>query len=114
MCLTLSPSILSVSADLAQDLDVGVISPYRGQVHLLQQKLSSYSITSPTGASSPVRRNGIAVNTVDGFQGGEKDVIVISTVRANGEGRIGFLNDARRVNVALTRARFSIQICPPL
>ena len=52
----------------------------------------------------------ITVNTVDGFQGQERDVIVISLVRANEKGEIGFLNDLRRMNVAITRARMKLII----
>ena len=55
-------------------------------------------------------RQAITVNTVDGFQGQERDVIIISLVRANEEGNIGFLNDLRRMNVAMTRARMKLVI----
>ena len=57
----------------------------------------------------PFRRF-ISVNTVDGFQGQERDVIVISLVRSNDEGQIGFLRDLRRMNVAMTRARMNLII----
>ena len=57
----------------------------------------------------PFRRF-ITVNTVDGFQGQERDVIVISLVRSNDEGQIGFLRDLRRMNVAITRARMKLII----
>ncbi|MBQ1422658.1 MAG: hypothetical protein IIY97_07825, partial [Firmicutes bacterium] len=57
----------------------------------------------------PFRRQ-ISVNTVDGFQGQERDVIVISLVRSNDEGQIGFLRDLRRMNVAITRARMKVII----
>ena len=55
-------------------------------------------------------RNLITVNTVDGFQGQERDIIVISLVRSNDEGQIGFLRDLRRMNVAITRARMKLII----
>ena len=55
-------------------------------------------------------RDLLTVNTVDGFQGQERDVIFISLVRANAEGRIGFLSDLRRMNVAMTRARMKLVI----
>ena len=55
-------------------------------------------------------RNSITVNTVDGFQGQERDIIIISLVRANGDGSIGFLSDIRRMNVAITRARMKLFI----
>jgi superfamily I DNA and/or RNA helicase len=57
----------------------------------------------------PFRRS-ISVNTVDGFQGQERDIIVISLVRANDDGQIGFLRDLRRMNVAITRARMKLII----
>jgi superfamily I DNA and/or RNA helicase len=50
------------------------------------------------------------VNTVDGFQGQERDIIIISLVRSNEEGQIGFLHDLRRMNVAITRARMKLII----
>ena len=71
---------------------IGVISPYKAQVKMIQTMLE-------------VEYNDIQVDTVDGFQGQEKDVIIISLVRSNDEGHLGFLNDERRLNVALTRAR---------
>jgi hypothetical protein len=74
---------------------VGVITFYRGQADYLQEKLSK-------------KFPGIRVNTVDGFQGGENDFIIMSFVRANPVGKIGFLKDMRRLNVALTRAKFSL------
>ena len=72
-------------------MEIGVISPYRAQVELLRERLQS-------------RRN-ITIQTVDGFQGQERDVVYISLVRSNEEGNIGFLKDHRRMNVAMTRAR---------
>lgn len=77
---------------------VGIISPYKAQVQLLKNQLSS----SPMLSSF---QSYIKVNTVDGFQGQERDVIYISLVRSNSKGEIGFLKDVRRMNVALTRAR---------
>lgn len=69
------------------DKDIGIISPYADQVSLLKNKTD------------------IEVKTVDGFQGREKEIIIISTVRSNDKGKIGFLSDLRRLNVALTRAK---------
>ena len=88
---------------LEERLDVGIISPYRAQVQLLRQLLRKNE------ALKPFRRL-ITVNTVDGFQGQERDIIVISLVRSNDEGQIGFLRDLRRMNVAITRARMKVII----
>jgi len=81
-----------------------VVSPYAEQVRLITEKLRNlFGITDPT-KSCPIE-----VNTVDGFQGREKDIIIASTVRAS-EGSIGFLADIRRMNVMLTRARTNMWI----
>ncbi|MBD5355625.1 MAG: AAA family ATPase [Bacteroides sp.] len=88
---------------LEERIDVGVISPYRAQVHYLRRLLMRTPFFKPF-------RSQIAVNTVDGFQGQERDVIVISLVRSNDEGQIGFLRDLRRMNVAMTRARMKLII----
>ena len=84
-------------------IDVGIISPYRAQVQYLRRL-----ITKREGLK-PLRRS-ISVNTVDGFQGQERDVILISLVRSNSSGEIGFLRDLRRMNVAITRARMKLII----
>ena len=84
-------------------LDVGIISPYRAQVQLLRRMLRKSAYFKPL-------KQLISVNTVDGFQGQERDIIVISLVRANDEGQIGFLRDLRRMNVAITRARMKLFI----
>ena len=86
---------------LDERIDVGVISPYRAQVQYLRQQLREFF--------KPFRHL-ISVNTVDGFQGQERDIIVISLVRSNEEGQIGFLRDLRRMNVAITRARMKLII----
>ncbi len=88
---------------LNERLDVGVISPYRAQVQYLRSQLKKKEYFKPF-------RHLITVNTVDGFQGQERDVIVISLVRSNDEGQIGFLRDLRRMNVAITRARMKLII----
>ncbi len=88
---------------LQERIDVGIISPYRAQVQLLRQLLRKNEYLKPF-------RRFITVNTVDGFQGQERDVIVISLVRSNEEGQIGFLRDLRRMNVAITRARMKVII----
>lgn len=84
-------------------IDVGVISPYRAQVQLLRRMIRKKEFFKPY-------RGIISVNTVDGFQGQERDIIVISLVRANADGQIGFLSDLRRMNVAITRARMKLII----
>lgn len=88
---------------LDESIDVGVISPYRAQVQYLRKLIKKDEFFKPY-------RHLITVNTVDGFQGQERDVIVISLVRANDEGQIGFLRDLRRMNVAITRARMKLII----
>ena len=88
---------------LDERIDVGVISPYRAQVQYLRQQLRKREFFKPF-------RHLISVNTVDGFQGQERDIIVISLVRSNEEGQIGFLRDLRRMNVAITRARMKLII----
>ena len=88
---------------LNERLDVGVISPYRAQVQYLRRLLKKREYFKPF-------RKLISVNTVDGFQGQERDIILISLVRSNDEGQIGFLRDLRRMNVAITRARMKLII----
>ena len=88
---------------LDERLDVGIISPYRAQVQYLRRQLKKKDFFKPY-------RSLISVNTVDGFQGQERDIILISLVRANDEGQIGFLRDLRRMNVAITRARMKLII----
>jgi predicted DNA helicase len=70
--------------------DIAVIAPYAAQVRLLRERLGS---------------TGVEIDSVDGFQGREKEVVIISLVRSNPQGEIGFLADVRRMNVAMTRAR---------
>jgi superfamily I DNA and/or RNA helicase len=88
---------------LDERLDVGVISPYRAQVQYLRRLFKKREFFKPY-------RSLISVNTVDGFQGQERDIILISLVRSNDEGQIGFLRDLRRMNVAITRARMKVII----
>ena len=75
--------------------DIAVITPYSAQVRWIRERISS---------------PGIEVDTVDGFQGREKEAIVISLVRSNSQGELGFLTDTRRMNVALTRARRKLTV----
>ena len=88
---------------LSEGIDIGIISPYKAQVQQLRH------LVTHTAELKPFRRL-ITVNTVDGFQGQERDVILISLVRSNENGKIGFLNDLRRMNVAITRARMKLII----
>ena len=88
---------------LDERIDVGIISPYRAQVQYLRNLIKKREFFKPY-------RSLVSVNTVDGFQGQERDVILISLVRSNEEGQIGFLRDLRRMNVAITRARMKLII----
>ena len=88
---------------LEERIDVGIISPYRAQVQYLRQLVKKQEFFKPY-------RRLISINTVDGFQGQERDIIMISLVRANDDGQIGFLRDLRRMNVAITRARMKLII----
>lgn len=87
----------------SERVDFGIITPYRGQARLLRRLLKMQHYFRK------LRRH-ITVGTVDGFQGQERDVIVISLVRSNADGQIGFLRDLRRMNVAMTRARMKLII----
>jgi superfamily I DNA and/or RNA helicase len=87
----------------SERVDFGVITPYRGQARLIRRLLKMQHYFRK------LKRH-ITVGTVDGFQGQERDVIVISLVRDNVDGSIGFLHDLRRMNVAMTRARMKLII----
>ena len=83
--------------------DFGIITPYKAQARLIRRLLKmNYFLKA--------YRRRITVNTVDGFQGQERDVIVISMVRDNDDGTIGFLRDLRRMNVAITRSKMKLII----
>ena len=88
---------------LEENIDFGLISPYRAQVQYIRGLIKKDCFFRPF-------RRLLTVHTVDGFQGQERDVIFISLVRANENGQIGFLNDLRRMNVAITRARMKLII----
>lgn len=92
--------ILSSLSQFA-DLSIGIISPYKQQVKFIRQQIEE---------DDKLRSLDIEVNTVDGFQGQEKDVIYLSLVRSNDRGEIGFLKDYRRLNVAMTRAKMKLVI----
>ncbi|XP_011014219.1 PREDICTED: LOW QUALITY PROTEIN: helicase SEN1-like [Populus euphratica] len=84
-------------------VSIGIISPYQAQVHAIQEKIGKFISDSDSAFS-------VSVGTVDGFQGGEEDLIIISTVRSNENGSVGFVSNPQRTNVALTRARFCLWI----
>ncbi|KAI5434570.1 probable helicase MAGATAMA 3 [Lathyrus oleraceus] len=86
-----------------KSVSIGIISPYNAQVYEIQEKVEQYAWVSNSGFSVNVR-------SVDGFQGGEEDIIIISTVRSNGSGKVGFLSNRQRTNVAMTRARYCLWI----
>lgn len=94
---------MGIERIINERIDFGIISPYKSQVQLLRKLIKQSKFLKPILPS-------ITVNTVDGFQGQERDVILISMVRGNDEGRIGFLNDLRRMNVAITRSRMKLII----
>jgi len=89
-------------------VSIGIISPYNAQVYEIQEKIKlSNSISDPNFS--------VSVRSVDGFQGGEEDIIIISTVRSNEDAKVGFLSNRQRANVALTRARYAtLIICDTL
>ncbi|KAG6660062.1 hypothetical protein CIPAW_03G079300 [Carya illinoinensis] len=97
------PTVQQKYVHTKNEVSIGVISPYKAQVHAIEEKLNKYSTYSDEGFSVDVR-------SVDGFQGGERDVVIISTVRSNGNGAIGFLSNRQRSNVSLTRARHCLWI----
>ncbi|XP_004503077.1 helicase SEN1-like [Cicer arietinum] len=84
-------------------VSIGIISPYNAQVHEIQEKVKQFTSVSDTDFS-------VSVRSVDGFQGGEEDIIIISTVRSNQSGKVGFLSNIQRTNVAMTRARYCLWI----
>ncbi|XP_051193272.1 uncharacterized protein [Lolium perenne] len=88
--------------DTRSKLGVGVVSPYKGQVRAIQEKLGK---TYEMHSSFTVK-----VRSVDGFQGAEEDIIIFSTVRSNSAGKVGFLDNLNRTNVALTRAKHCLWI----
>ena len=77
---------------------IAVISPYREQIYVLRELMQHSPALLPYSAS-------ITINTIDSFQGQERDIVYISMTRSNDAGTIGFLSDIRRMNVAMTRAR---------
>ncbi len=98
--LIIREHMLSMINDL-KSFEIGLISPYSEQVRLIIQEIEEDEILRPLD---------LDVNSIDGFQGQEKDIIYISLVRSNEDGEIGFLKDLRRLNVALTRARIKLVV----
>jgi hypothetical protein len=96
------PVLVTEFLDTKKKVSIGVISPYKAQVSAIEERVRKYS-KSGSGFT-------VSVRTVDGFQGGEADVIIISTVRCNRNGSIGFLSNLQRANVSLTRARYYLYI----
>jgi len=96
--------------NIKEVVSVGIISPYKAQTHLIKEELAAFKkeyaekFISDNPEKNQLRFD-IEVNTIDSFQGQERDIIYISLVRSNSEGEIGFLKDTRRMNVAMTRAR---------
>ncbi len=93
--------LLTQNANQDEKPSIGIISPYREQVILMQKDID---------IDSELEGFDITINTIDGFQGQERDVIYISLVRSNDKGTIGFLSDYRRMNVAMTRAKQKLVI----
>ena len=91
---------IGVNAFLEQQWTVGLISPYRAQVRRMKELLAEGNFEAIRAIEEL-----LTVDSIDAFQGQERDVIVISLVRSNPDGEIGFLADIRRMNVALTRAK---------
>lgn len=89
---------VSACSTTGKQLSVGVVSPYAAQVSAIQEQLKKTYWASDELS--------VKVQSVDGFQGGEEDVIIISTVRYNKAGSVGFLSNRQRTNVALTRAKY--------
>jgi ATP-dependent RNA/DNA helicase IGHMBP2 len=94
---------VGIESWLEERISIGVITPYSAQVEQLQKLFESATFYEPL-------KKLIAINTVDAFQGQERDVIAISFVRSNDKGEVGFLADIRRTNVAMTRARKKLLI----
>lgn len=92
---------IGVERVLEERIDIGIISPYKSQIQYLKRRIRQITFFKPL-------RSLISINTVDGFQGQERDVIILSLVRANEHKEIGFLTDLRRMNVAITRARMKV------
>jgi len=92
---------IALLGQVLQDASVAtcaILTPYNGQVRLMIARLTA-------GQQRLLESGHLVISTVDGFQGREADAVILSTVRCNARGKIGFVSDVRRMNVALTRAR---------
>lgn len=98
LCATAEAKSGTRSKDASKRIKIGIISPYKEQVQYLTNQIAADEELEKF-------KSQIAIKTVDGFQGQERDIIYISMVRSNDQREIGFLNDTRRMNVALTRAK---------
>ena len=94
---------IGVERILDERIDFGLISPYKAQVQYMRRLVKSRVSLRPL-------RGLLTIDTIDGFQGQERDVVFISLVRSNDDGKIGFLSDLRRMNVAITRARMKVVV----
>lgn len=92
-----------LSKSITEGQRVGIIAPYKAQIELLRDLLHAEELLDPF-------KEDISVNTVDAFQGQERDVIFISLVRSNDKNEIGFLKEYRRMNVAMTRAKSKLVV----
>jgi regulator of nonsense transcripts 1 len=104
--------VVSIVRDVAEDnsrevKNIGIVTPYSGQVQLIKSMIAGDSELREALGRNPVS---IEVKSVDGYQGRERDLIIFSAVRSNRQGRIGFLQDWRRMNVALTRAKSGLVV----
>jgi superfamily I DNA and/or RNA helicase len=92
----------TLAAASTENLSIGIIAPYKEQLEAIRQAIQQEG-------SFPFKGQ-LSVNTVDSFQGQERDIILISMTRSNPDSRIGFLSEIRRMNVAMTRARKKLVI----
>lgn len=115
---TINPANEGNSAHEVEWPSIGILSPYREQVNYLEQVFREDPVFGPllqqrrqtNHLQTPYQESRISVNTIDGFQGQERDIIYLSLVRSNSKHEIGFLQDYRRMNVAMTRARLLLVV----
>jgi ATP-dependent RNA/DNA helicase IGHMBP2 len=95
--------LITETGEEVNQLTIGIIAPYKAQTELLSSRIKHYPWYKEL-------QGNITINSVDAFQGQERDVIIMSLVRSNDHGEIGFLGDIRRMNVAMTRARYLLMM----